>query len=90
MGFVFCKKLENGGCFFVKKWKMRECVFVKKVENGGVFCCKIVENWGLVKSGSFLNAGCIMYTITIFLFYILLMPIGGMRTHPTHPVCLRA
>jgi len=32
--------------------------------NGGACFCK--------KSGSFLNAGCIMYSIVIFLFYILL------------------
>ena len=51
----------------------RGCFFVKKsVENGGCF----------VKSGPFLNAGCIMYSISIFLFYILL--IWGVRTHPMH------
>jgi len=41
------------------------CFFVKKVENGGVF----------VKSGPFLNAGCIMYTISIFYFTLYLF--GG-------------
>ena len=39
------------------------------MENGGAFC---------KKSGPFLNVGCIMYSISIFLFYILL--IWG--THP--------
>jgi len=39
-------------------------VFFKKVENGGVL---------FVKSGPFLNPGCIMYSISIFLFYIILI-----------------
>jgi len=48
---------------FCKKSGKWGCV-VKKVENGGgVF----------VKSGPFLNAGCVMYSISIFLFYILLI-----------------
>jgi len=44
--------------------------------------------WGVffVKSGPFLNAGCIMYSISIFLFYILLLW-GCVRTH-THPLAL--
>ena len=47
------------------------CFFCKNVENGGgCFFCK--------KSGPFLNAGCIMYSISI-LFYILL--IGGGRAY---------
>jgi len=47
---------------FCKKWKM------------GVFFCKKVENGGVVKSGPFLNAGCIMYSrLSVFLFYILLI-----------------
>ena len=50
------------------------CFFGKKKENGGVFS---------KKSGHFLNAGCIMYSISIFLFYILL--IWVVHTHPTHP-----
>jgi len=41
--------------------------FVKKVENV-VFFEKKVENWGVLKSGPFLNAGCIMYSISIFYF----------------------
>jgi len=46
--------------------------------------------WGcFVKSGPFLNAGCIMYSMSIFLFYILLIW-EGVRRHPTHPPCLRA
>ena len=40
----------------VKKWKMREC-FVK---GGKSF---------FVKSGPFLNAGCIMYSISIFILH---------------------
>ena len=50
------------------------------------FFCKKSEKWGgvfFVKSGPFLNAGFIMYSISIFLFYILL--IWGLRMHPTHP-----
>jgi len=39
---------------FVKMWKMGGC---KKVKNRGCF---------LVKSGPFLNAGCIMYTVPAF------------------------
>ena len=45
------------------------------MENGGVFVKKSGK-WGcFVKSGPFLNAGGIMYSISIFLFYTLL--IGG-------------
>jgi len=39
-------------------------------------CCKKSGKWGgrfFVKSGPFLNAGCVMYSISIFLFYILLI-----------------
>jgi len=52
---VLCKKVENGGgCFFVKKrWKMK--VFSLKKWKMGVFS---------KKSGPFLNAGCIMYSIS--------------------------
>jgi len=52
--------------------------FVKKMENrgGGVF---------LVKNGPFLNAGCIMYSISIFYFTFYLFG-GGVRTDPTHPL----
>jgi len=39
---------------------------VKKVENAGVFCKKWKKFF--VKSGPFLNAGCIMYSISIFYF----------------------
>jgi len=48
--------------------------FRKKSGKWGVFFCK--------KSGPFLNAGCIMYSISIFLFYILLIW-GCVRTQPT-------
>ena len=48
-------------------------VLGKKVENGGVFC---------KKSGPFLNAGCIMYSIGIFYFTFYLF--GGMRTLPMY------
>jgi len=73
IGGCFCKKVENKGVFVkkVKKWG-----FVKKVENGGGVICK--------KSGPFLNAGCIMHSISIFYFTFYLF--GGMRTHPTHPL----
>ena len=57
-----CKKVENGRCFFVKKWKM----------------------FFFVKSGPFLNAGCIMHSISTFLFYILL--IWAVRKHTTYPL----
>ena len=46
-----------------------------------------MENWGGVffeKSGPFLNAGCIMYSISIF-YYTFYLFGGGVRTHPTHP-----
>jgi len=52
-------------------------VFCKKKCKMGVF---------FVKSGPFLNAGCIIYSISIFLFYILLILGGGVRTHRTHPL----
>ena len=66
--------------FFVKKWKMGGC---KKVKNKCVFFCKKSGKWGVffVKSGPFLNAGCIMYSISIFLHFTYL----GVRTQPTHP-----
>ena len=47
---------------------------VKKWKMGGVFC---------KKSGPFLNAGCIMYSISIF--FILHFTYLGVRTHPTDP-----
>jgi len=61
------------GVFFCKKWKM--VFFVKKWKMG--FFCK--------KSGPFLNAGCIIYSISIFyliLSYILLIW-GCIRTQRT-------
>jgi len=51
------------GGAFVKKWKIWGA-FCKKVENG--FFVKKSGKWGVVKSGPFLNAGCIMYSISIF------------------------
>ena len=62
---VFCKKIENGGVFFVKK---ENGGIVKKWKMGGVFWLKKVENVFLVKSGPFLSAECIMYSISIFYF----------------------
>jgi len=50
--------------------------FVKKVENGKYF----------VKSGPFLNAGCIMYSINFILHFTYL---GGAYA-PNAPPCLRA
>ena len=38
-----------------------------------------------VKSGPFLNAGYIMYSISIFYFAIYLFG-GGVRTQPMHPL----
>ena len=71
-GWVFCKKVENEGCFFVKI-----------VENGG-----FVKKGGVLfaKCGPFFNAGCIMYSISIFLHFTYL---GGAYV-PSAPPCLRA
>jgi len=50
-----------------------------------VFLGKRVENGeGFVKSGPFLDAGCIVYSISIFYFTFCLF--GGVRTHATHPL----
>jgi len=75
LGGVLCKKVENKGLFFVKKkWKM------------GVFYVNKVENCFFVKSGPFLNAGCIMYSISIyFTFYLF----GGCVSIQRTP-CLQA
>jgi len=59
------QEIKWGGVFFVKSGK---CFF--KVENGGVF---------FLKSGPFLNAGCIMYSISIFYFKFYLFG-GCVRT----------
>jgi len=75
------------GCFFVKKSK-KWGVFCKKVENGGCFVKSGKYGVFFVKSGPFVNAGCIMYSISIFLFYILLIW-GCVRTQRTPP-CPRA
>ena len=74
-GMFFCKKVENG--VFVKKWKM------------GVFCKKSGK-WGcVVKSGLFLNAGCIMYSISIFYFTFYLFGGGAYASNaPTLPTGL--
>jgi len=58
----------GGVCFFVKKWKMGGC-------KSGIWGC-------FVKSGPFLNVGCIMYSISVyvnqyFLFYLGLWGVGG-------------
>jgi len=58
------------GVLFVKKWKIGG-VFCKKSGKWWVFFCKKVENnrgCFFVKSGPFLNAGCIMYSISIVYF----------------------
>ena len=52
---------------------MRGVFFVKKVENG-VFCKKV----------NLSPAQGALCTVSVFLFYILL--IWGVRTHPTHPL----
>ena len=54
--------------------------FCKKVEMGCVFFCK--------KSGPFLNAGCIMYSISIFYFTFYLF--GGSAYARNASPCLRA
>jgi len=63
-----------GGVFCKKKWK--KGVFCKKMKNGGCF---------FVKSGPFINARCIVYSIRIFYFTFYFFFGGGVRTHPTHP-----
>ena len=40
---------------------------------------------GLQKSGPFFNAGCIMYSISIFILHFTYLG-GAARTHPTHPL----
>jgi len=50
------------------------CFFVKKWKMGGRF---------FVKSGSFLNAGCVMYIISIFYFTFYLFGGGCVRTQST-------
>ena len=62
-----------------QEMKWGECFIVKKVENGECF---------FVKSGPFLNAGCIMYSISIFYFTFYLF--GGGAYAPNAPLCLRA
>jgi len=57
-----------------QEMKWGECFIVKKVENGECF---------FVKSGPFLNAGCIMYSISNFILHFTYL--GEVRTHPTHP-----
>ena len=64
----------NGGLRFVKKWKMGGAFFVKTSGKWGVFFCK--------KSGHFLNAGWIMYSISIFYFTFYLFG-GCVRTQRT-------
>jgi len=61
----------------------------QEMKCGGVFCKKVENGGCFVKSGTFLNAGCLMYSIIIgiFLFYILLIW-GCVRTQRTP--CLRA
>jgi len=54
---------------------MERCVFCKKMENGGVFVKKVKNRGYFVKSGPFLNAGCIIYSISVFYFTFYL--IGG-------------
>ena len=65
-------------------------VCVKKVENEGCFLVKIVEKGGFVKKGGvlfakcgpFFNAGCIMYSISIF-YILLIWGGGGVRNQRT-------
>jgi len=62
----FCKKVENGGDF-CKKWKMGGVLCKKKCKMGGVFCKK-------VDLSSMQGALC---TVSVFLFYILLIWVGA-------------
>jgi len=52
------------------------CALVKKWKMGGGVFCK--------KSGPFLNAGCIMYSISFY--FILHFIYLGVRPHPTDPL----
>jgi len=70
-----------GVCVFCRKWKMG-MFFVKKMENGGCFVKKVENGFFCKKSGPFLNVGCIMYSISIFLHFTYL---GAYA-----PPCLRA
>jgi len=60
----------------------------KKVENWG--CVVKSEKWGVfyVKKWTFSQRRVHYVQYQYFVFYILL--IWGVRTHPTHPPCLRA
>jgi len=58
VGILQARRQEMKWGGFVKKRKMW-VFFVQKWKMGGVF---------FVKSGPFLNAGCIMYSISIFYF----------------------
>jgi len=66
-----------GGCFWKKSGKWG--VFCNKVENGEVFFVKKVD------LSSTQGALC-----TVSIFFILHFTYLGVRTHPTHPLCLRA
>jgi len=67
------QEMKWGGCFFVKSGKWR--CFVKRSAKWGCF----------VKSGPFLNARCIMYSISIFYFTFYLFG-GCVRTQRTPPL----
>ena len=78
MGGAFCKKVENGGCFFAKKEENGGCFFLK-IWKVGVFFGKKVENRGLffVKMWTYPERRCIVYSISIFYFIFTFYLFGG-------------
>jgi len=69
--------MENGGVF-EKKWKMWGVVLVKKWKMG----CSFVKKWTFPQR----RVHYVQYQYFFILHFIYL----GVRTHPTHPRCLRA
>ena len=61
-----------GSVFVKKRWKMGNA-FGKKV-----------KKWGGCKKVDLSSTQGALCTVSVFLFYILLIG-GGVRTHPTHP-----
>ena len=73
-GVFFCKKVENGDVFFVKKWKM-----------GGVKMFFFLKKVDLSSTQGALCTVSVFFNLHFYLFGG-----GEVRTHPMHPTCLRA
>jgi len=73
-GCFFCKKVENGDVFFVKKWKM-----------GGVKMFFFLKKVDLSSTQGALCTVSVFFNLHFYLFGG-----GEVRTHPMHPTCLRA